>query len=415
MKKFYTLALAAVLAFGVSAQKVTTNVLPRQHKHAVKLEKIDAQHKAPSAASYTAQDVAGTYYASATSYLNGGTDMKNQEFTVTVNASGELELVGFYSTYAIKGTFDAATSTITIPNNQFILHNTRYDKDVVYNGYKWNAAGDDIDIVDGGLKVVYDGKDLVFDENYLTAFEIVDLGYFSLWGDIKVISEIPEEDFSDHDADIAWQDAGTVKFCPGWLSGFFTSDISTVAYDVPVQKHPELEGVYRMVDPYNVASSPLVAGLTNGKFTFKPGYIKFNIADEKAPYIYPEIFSGLVRPDGSGFYCYDILGYYGVGMLSAIQAQLPQYLSTLTDNVITVSLPMFGYGPTDIDAGYNWETIVKATIDLSGIAAVDDVIVDGSDATPVYYNLQGVRVAEPAAGQLVIRVQGDKATKLLVK
>ena len=37
------------------------------------------------------------------------------------------------------------------------------------------------------------------------------------------------------------------------------------------------------------------------------------------------------------------------------------------------------------------------------------------DGEAVYYNMQGVRVANPAAGSLYIRVQGSKAAKVLVK
>ncbi len=46
---------------------------------------------------------------------------------------------------------------------------------------------------------------------------------------------------------------------------------------------------------------------------------------------------------------------------------------------------------------------------------VNDIITEDADAPAVYYNMQGVRVANPAAGNLYIKVQGSKATKVLVK
>ena len=46
---------------------------------------------------------------------------------------------------------------------------------------------------------------------------------------------------------------------------------------------------------------------------------------------------------------------------------------------------------------------------------VEDIVADGEKGEAVFYNLQGVRVANPAAGNLYIKVQGDKATKVLVK
>ena len=53
----------------------------------------------------------------------------------------------------------------------------------------------------------------------------------------------------------------------------------------------------------------------------------------------------------------------------------------------------------------------------NGTSGIDNVVVDAEDENaPVeYYNLQGVRIAEPAAGQIVIRRQGSKVEKLLVR
>ena len=50
----------------------------------------------------------------------------------------------------------------------------------------------------------------------------------------------------------------------------------------------------------------------------------------------------------------------------------------------------------------------------SNTDGVNDIIADDANAPVEYYNLQGVRVANPESG-LYIRVQGKKATKVLVK
>ncbi len=47
-------------------------------------------------------------------------------------------------------------------------------------------------------------------------------------------------------------------------------------------------------------------------------------------------------------------------------------------------------------------------------SGVEDVIEDASDAPAVYYNLQGIRVANPTNGIYIVK-QGDKARKVLVK
>lgn len=60
-------------------------------------------------------------------------------------------------------------------------------------------------------------------------------------------------------------------------------------------------------------------------------------------------------------------------------------------------------------------TTVK-TKDIIGLSGIEDVITDTTDnSAPVeYFNLQGVRVANPAGG-IFIRRQGDKVTKVLIK
>lgn len=47
--------------------------------------------------------------------------------------------------------------------------------------------------------------------------------------------------------------------------------------------------------------------------------------------------------------------------------------------------------------------------------AIDNINADNTNAPVEYYNLQGMKVNTPAAGQIVIRRQGTEATKILVK
>lgn len=47
--------------------------------------------------------------------------------------------------------------------------------------------------------------------------------------------------------------------------------------------------------------------------------------------------------------------------------------------------------------------------------AINDVNVDNSEAPVEYFNLQGMRINEPAAGQIVIRRQGNQVSKIFVK
>lgn len=53
---------------------------------------------------------------------------------------------------------------------------------------------------------------------------------------------------------------------------------------------------------------------------------------------------------------------------------------------------------------------------FEGVASgVEDIAADAEVGEAQFFNMQGVRVANPAAGYVYIKVQGDKATKVLVK
>lgn len=72
----------------------------------------------------------------------------------------------------------------------------------------------------------------------------------------------------------------------------------------------------------------------------------------------------------------------------------------------------FHYTSTAEIAG-TWE-IVNVKVTGKTKSAVSDIIAEDTDAPVVYYNLQGVRVENPANG-LYIRVQGNKSTKVLIR
>lgn len=65
------------------------------------------------------------------------------------------------------------------------------------------------------------------------------------------------------------------------------------------------------------------------------------------------------------------------------------------------------------DSRSEWSDLVDVR---TAEAAISTIAPDNSDsATPVYYNLQGVRIANPVAGQIVIERRGEKSTKTIIK
>ena len=67
---------------------------------------------------------------------------------------------------------------------------------------------------------------------------------------------------------------------------------------------------------------------------------------------------------------------------------------------------------TSYDVQFNLNT---SEVMVKKAAGVSNIVVDNNNAPVEYFNLQGVRVANPAAGQLVIKRQGTEVSKMLVK
>ena len=73
----------------------------------------------------------------------------------------------------------------------------------------------------------------------------------------------------------------------------------------------------------------------------------------------------------------------------------------------------------EITVAHNGATLsdhtATGTFITDGTTGIEDVAVDSAEAAPEYFNLQGVRVAEPQAGNIYIVRRGNKVTKELIK
>lgn len=81
-----------------------------------------------------------------------------------------------------------------------------------------------------------------------------------------------------------------------------------------------------------------------------------------------------------------------------------------TENVVVFEVQLGQEGTARLSLSYNGLT-TAATVTVSNASGIADVEIDGTE-TPVYFNLQGVRVAEPEHG-VFIEVRGNKAVKVI--
>ncbi|MDE6497564.1 MAG: hypothetical protein K2L21_02765 [Muribaculaceae bacterium] len=101
---------------------------------------------------------------------------------------------------------------------------------------------------------------------------------------------------------------------------------------------------------------------------------------------------------------------YGDGTYEEVEDLTVGTVEYDTENGYPLTWTVQVYDP-DEDEMYNQLRAEYSDYINAGVA---DAIVD-ADAPVEYFNLQGMRINEPAAGQVVIRRQGNKATKIFVK
>ena len=172
------------------------------------------------------------------------------------------------------------------------------------------------------------------------------------------------------------------------------------------------------------------------------GYIVFDVSDPDHV-IFSKTYAGFANENlgVTAFYTYNRLGYYvenfpqyTVDYIISVQ---PMPFTTYKDGVVTLSSYLNNSGATVYDANYGSQLLpnggngwyrqvddnvvpvnMTTKIYFPGVyeAAVKQVEVDANENLPVeYFNLNGVKVLNPAKGQLVIKRQGSKVTKEIVR
>lgn len=219
--------------------------------------------------------------------------------------------------------------------------------------------------------------------------------------------------FGTFENDDDWKSLGTGQFTEGIYAANY-NDIDNETMDVEVQESKTTPGRYRLVNPYASHSSlgsDALATTEHGHNHYI--YVDATVADrvfiEASPL-------GLDGPYGLA--AVNSYGAKYAGTNAEADAKAAGFYGTYDAATRTISYPddMILLG----EKGYNNGSFLAGNtgtqLVLPESAGVDDIISDSNADAPVeYFNLQGVRVANPAAGQLVIKRQGSEVTKMVVR
>lgn len=403
MKKIYSIVLVAILGCSVSfaaqrQQATTLNPIKTKAQLVEKAELKAEKNKRAKAPAKVASisELSGTYDWSYENLLNG--TGPNPELVITIDdeATGAATISGFPQKFEVKATVDLAKGTVSIANKQNLGPDSNGDVNYFYlkpvNGENIGAGASTATATVGTIN----GTTITFPT--LDVWAIGDpadetLGYWIM----------------TYSNELTYQKE-KVHYGTGTVSGdmFFSAfGKDSKDYTVEVYTNEEstefivkdpLKGLYEVFEFDGTSPDMIIDATDPDNLLIEPFSLGINGGDEH----------GI---------------YYGMSVSANQQdiANTPEESRskmTVDEKSTIISIPAKGLflWPSNTTSLYIAnQTAVTITIpkEQNGI---NDIVTDQVNNAPVeYFNLQGQRVANPTAGQLMIKRQGTKVTKVIVK
>ncbi len=448
MKKFYTSALAALCVFGVSAgingaQLRSDVVMKNVPQSALKLNKSmelsvekAAGDKVMSRAGEEVKSIEGEYNIHIGDYYFETSQGSLVEMAVIeLDENGNVVIGCDFFPSLVAAGYDEATGTLSFSQIKFGQVDLGGQMFYVrFEPFAYVVGSDNKGkIVPTNFEATFDAEtgEIAFPADhgfswvaYSDSKYKMQAGYLGLY-DIEGMEPYKEIDYNE-----GWTTVGTATLEDAWITPAYNwEDGEEIApYETPItaelQQNDEVETLYRLVNPYYDPAWVLIdTNLSN-----KTGYIVFDIADPDHVVVKAGYPAGYKNEQGE-FYVFGMLGWqinnFGsdwddslLPNVIAFMEEKGQPFDTYADDVVTVNKSVFDVSPKCSKA-YSWNGVeyIVSTItmdidsDVTGISVVEAV----ENAPVEYFNLQGVRVDNPAAGQVVIKRQGAKATKTIVR
>ena len=443
MKKLYTLALAAIVTVSASAaglqlkQDLSFERKASQTRSAKilsmkKIEKAAPADRAKTAESYT---VDGDYEIAIGDYYFQTSAGPVTDVATITKVGNKLTISCDYFYEDVAASYNPLNGAITFNNSatgQVKIGTTTYayrfepfaytaDAGITPESYKASFSSSTGEITfpaDHGFSwPVYADATLATRVGYLDIFDVEGLTPT----EIEPLDEIQEGQ---------WKTVGTAILEDAWITPSYNYEDGEqlVPSDHPItcelQQSVDNEHLYRLWRPFHDENWAL-ASSNQSKYE---GQIVYDISDPDHVVVKPGMPAGFKDANGD-FYVYGSLGWQIWSFGSSYDAdqhlqliydfmeEKGQPFDTFKDGVVTINRSIFDVSAACSNA-YTWQdndyVVSKITMKTSGVA--DTFVADDNSNAPVeYFNLQGVRIQQPAAGQLVIKRKGSSVEKVLVK
>ncbi len=381
--------------------------------------------------------------------------------------------LGVFDYIPVTGVFDATEGTLSIANDQptttsdYTQDGTNYGKVILYH-IVLDPETSKLAYSETPFVLKFDDEGNLYSDQYDGFLEGLEKAErFTGFGGLGGLFSAKTQPLSNE----GWEDAGNATFTDGWFSPavqyFFFADSQGYpaianeipAFDVPLQRNTKDPNLYRLVDPwggdYNTIVSQAEGYTDEYNTSFVNGCVEFTIEDPSCVVVTPYVYSG-AYDDITGLgqmYMTNQAGYMIYNSMAedpdkTIAEWIEEYKGFMSDepgykfstydsnsHMVIINDAMFTYPMVDSYGLYTWTDCLDdfksgsyaymfasypATIDMTSIimipdpAGVENIIMDKTNSTLEYFNLQGVRVANPSNG-IYIRRQGNDVRKVYVR
>lgn len=457
MKKFYS-ALALASAFSLSAVAGSHNVSMQKadfvgFEGQQPLSEVIPQSKMQKEMNVTkAEDLVGAYFMEYSSCF----DQDDQSGTVLIEkgeGANDLLIYGLMQRgalkvggYAVKATVDIAKGQISIP--QQVIDPNWSETEGALKLYPYDLqkqsmmAAAVIDIAELGL--TNQAGEHLYEEGCLAALNAVAIvfstdadmagvpkfsgyagPYFEVLTPVSLYGTEGNQIFEYNAAD--WKSCGQGSFNEGFMNNGGLFD-PVAAYSVEVMQKVDGSQEFLIVNPYG-ENTPWK---TVNSDASKSGYIYINATNPDMVLVKPAVYSGyrdeqifplgqlfFANKEGS-FYYIDEYSYDEIAEEFDFFGDTPSTAAFSGDKV-TINIrnglvsnvcDMFNYGAFQF--GDDIVSCQPSTLEFK-MAGIEGVINDAENVPARYFNLQGVEIANPEAGQVVIVKKGNEAFKTIAK
>ena len=400
---------------------------------------LKANNVVAKAAPATVEDLCKAYKMSYVWGLNGD-DPFGGSLAVMIykgEKSNEVFLSGIFPSYDIVATVDMTKKTLTVAKQE-LYYNTNYNEMVYCQPREWVSKTEQKEL-DSITATIGDDGTITFPETQILSSQI-SAGWFQMYYKMEIVPL----NYFEFDAN-NYKSAGKATLTEGVFNNILEKyeseglkKLAPSEVDVMVSNDGK---EYVVMNPYKGAWGTYLqsTGFAKGE----DGYLVINVEnpdcvllrtlvpsgcyqDERQSETDPESWSEMYFFNMEGYRVY-VQGYDTDAVWEEFvgaDAPISTYdretgkieILNVYFGIPTAPLSPYGFGyyatPGDSSSWVSYEQ--SFTLQLS-TAGVNDIIGDSENVAKRYFNLQGIEVANPAAGELVIVKEGNKTSKTIIR